>query len=68
MDKIRLVMKTDFSTKFHMIGFWIVIAFLAGAIAGNFYSEKIIQKQLSNSATYKAIKIDGKEYDLKERL
>ena len=67
-DKIRLVMKTDFSTKFHQFGLWILIALLVGIIVGNFYSERMINKRLSDSVTYKAIKIDGREYDLKERL
>lgn len=68
MEKVRMVMKTDFSTKFHQLGFWILIAFLVGAIAGNFYSGWMIDKELRKNVTYKAINIDGKEYDLKERL
>ena len=68
MEKIRLVMKTDFSTKFHKFGFWILIAFIVGTIAGNFYSERLIEKRLKDSAVYKAIKIDNIEYDLKERM
>jgi len=68
MDKIRLVLKTEFATKFHQFGFWILAALLAGTILGNFYSEHLINRRLTDSVTYKAIKIDGKEYDLKERL
>ena len=64
MEKVRLVMKTNFSTKFHFIGFWIIVSLLVGMIAGNFYSERLISKRLSDSVTYKAIKIDGREYDL----
>lgn len=67
MNKVRLVMRTDFSTKFHQFGFWILIALLAGIAIGNFYSDRIITRKLTDSVTYKAIKIDGKEYDLKER-
>jgi Na+/H+-dicarboxylate symporter len=68
MDKIRMVMKTDFSTKFHQMGFWILIALVAGIIIGNFYSERIISKRLNDSVVYKAIKIDGREYNLTERI
>lgn len=67
-DKIRMVMVTDFSTKFHKFGFWIIVSLIIGGILGNFYAERIIERRLSDSVTYKAIKIDGKEYDLKERL
>ena len=68
MEKIRMIMVTDFSTKFHKIGLWILIAFLAGTIVGNFYSERLIDKRLNDSVTHKAIKIGDKEYDLKERI
>jgi uncharacterized membrane protein affecting hemolysin expression len=68
MDKIRMVMKTDLSTKFHQLGFWMLLSALVGLILGSFYSENITNKRLSDSATYKVIKIDGKEYDLKEKF
>ncbi len=68
MDKVHMYMKTDFSTRFHKFGFWILLALLVGAILGNFYAESLIDKRLSDSETYKAIKINGTEYDLKERL
>jgi Na+/H+-dicarboxylate symporter len=68
MDKIRMVMKTDFSTKFHQLGFWILIALIVGIILGNFYSERIISRRLTDSVVYKAIKIDGQEYNLTERI
>lgn len=67
MEKVHLYMKTSFSEKFHKFGFWILVAFALGGLAGNFYAEKIMKQRLSDSVTYKAIKIEGIEYDLKER-
>lgn len=68
MEKIRMIMVTDFSTKFHQIGLYVIIAMLIGTIFGFFIAERMVAKDLSNAITYKAIKIDGKEYDLKERI
>lgn len=67
IKKVRLVMKTDFSTKFHMFGFWLLVIFILGILLGNWYSTYIIEKRLSQAATCMAIKIDEREYDLKER-
>ena len=66
-DKIRMIMVTDFSTKFHQIGLYVLASLLIGAIIGGYASMKIVDWQLSNAVTYKAIKIDGKDYNLNER-
>lgn len=67
-DKVRLVLKTDFSTKFHKFGFWILTALLVGFFLGGMNADRIIDKRLADSVTYKVIKIDGREYSLQERF
>lgn len=67
MNKVRMVMVTDFSTKFHKFGFWVLIALIAGWFYGSWLTEQKFNERLTDTATYKAIKIDGINYDLKER-
>lgn len=68
MSKVHLYMRTDFSEKFHKMGFWILVALIMGLLLGSFATKRVFEWQLSKSVTYKAIEINGQKYDLKERI
>jgi hypothetical protein len=67
MDKFRPVFKTGFWPEFYKIGFIFLVALMIGISVGNYYAYIAMDNRLQDVATYKAIRIDGKEYDLKER-
>jgi len=65
-NKFRLVMKTDFWVRFYQVGFWVLFSFIIGVAAGNYYSERVIAKQLHAAVFYKAIEIEGQKFTLHE--
>lgn len=63
-NRVRLVLKGDFWVRFYQVGFWVLFAFLIGCIVGNFYASRIVEKQLHDATTYKAIEVEGQKYNL----
>ena len=52
---------------FHKIGFWFLVVFLLGFLAGGTFSKQVVDYKLKDSVKLGGVVIDQKVYDIKMR-